>query len=176
MVQSSAAYRPTYVSQKSFSAPDSGGVQLSLSAPPPPRSFTGSLLKARRGENSRENSLERNSRHSMLPTPHELRLPILQEASAREEVAVRDLVELFTKQFNVTVEDRAAATHRNQSQSVFGRIQTARDYLSREGLIETSRRGHIRITPLGRAAIETRKSARSVDRFSPSALPEPRTE
>jgi restriction system protein len=91
----------------------------------------------------------------MLPQISDLMLPALREACASDEVSVDALVRKFSADFQVTFEDRLAATFRNRSQSVAGRFRTARLYLTRAGLIESTKAGHFRITPLGRSVVES---------------------
>jgi restriction system protein len=93
---------------------------------------------------------ERNAKMS-LPTYQQLMLPALQTlAQRRDEVSVAGLEDEVVKTLRISPEERARMLP-SGNQTVFAnRLNWARAYLSKAGLIELPRRGYCRATDRGR--------------------------
>jgi restriction system protein len=86
-----------------------------------------------------------------LPTFQQLMLPALQTlGQRREEISVEGLEEAIVKALRIAPEDRQRMLP-SGAQTVFAnRLNWARSYLSKAGLIELPRRGYCRATDRGR--------------------------
>ena len=86
-----------------------------------------------------------------LPTFPQLMLPVLRLLGARyEEISVGALEEELVRTLRVSSEDRARMLPSGAQTALANRLNWARAYLSRAGLIEMPRRGHCLITQRGR--------------------------
>jgi restriction system protein len=84
-----------------------------------------------------------------IPDYQSLMLPVL-PASSNGEVRIGDVVERLAKQLDLTMEERAQLLP-SGSQTLFGnRVLWAKTYLSKAGLIESTWRGHFKITERGK--------------------------
>jgi restriction system protein len=87
-----------------------------------------------------------------VPDYQSLMLPVLM-ASAVGEVRIADAVERLAEQLNLTADDRAQLLPSGK-QTLFGnRVHWAKTYLTKAGLLESTRRGHFRITERGQQVI-----------------------
>jgi restriction system protein len=87
-----------------------------------------------------------------VPDYQSLMLPVLIVA-ATGEVRIGDAVDRLAEQLNLTPEDRAQLLPSGK-QTLFGnRVHWAKTYLTKAGLLESTRRGHFKITERGQQVI-----------------------
>ena len=90
-----------------------------------------------------------------IPDYQTLMLPVL-AASATGEVRVGDMVERLAEQLNLSPGERTQLLPSGK-QTLFGnRVHWAKTYLTKAGLLETTRRGHFRITERGQRVLAAR--------------------
>ena len=96
----------------------------------------------------------------LLPTYDELMLPLLQlTAQSSEEQPIRDLREQLAQQLNLTPEQRALKLPSGRQAAFDNRFGWASTYLRKAGLLESTRRAHVKITPRGREVLRDRPAA-----------------
>lgn len=89
-----------------------------------------------------------------IPDYQSLMLPLLRRLVDGEAHNLRDLITQLAEEFALTAEERKELLPSGQ-QSVFdNRVSWARTYMKKAGLLESPRRGWIRITPRGRAVLK----------------------
>jgi restriction system protein len=87
-----------------------------------------------------------------VPDYQSLMLPVLM-ASTSGEIRVGDVVGRLAEQLGLTVDERAQLLPSGK-QTLFGnRVHWAKTYLTKAGLLESTRRGHFRITECGQTVI-----------------------
>ncbi len=87
-----------------------------------------------------------------VPDYQSLMLPVLQ-VSAAGEIRISDAVDRLAEQLNVMPDERAQLLPSGK-QTLFGnRVHWAKTYLTKAGLLESTRRGHFKITERGRQLI-----------------------
>lgn len=87
-----------------------------------------------------------------VPDYQTLMLPVL-TISAGGEVRIGDAVDRLAEQLHLSADDRARLLPSGK-QTLFGnRVHWAKTYLSKAGLLESTRRGHFRITERGRQVL-----------------------
>src|SRR5271165_498541 len=87
-----------------------------------------------------------------VPDYQSLMLPLLR-ASTADEVRIGDAVDRLAEQLNLSPDERAQLLPSGK-QTLFGnRVHWANTYLAKAGLLESTRRGHFRITERGRQVI-----------------------
>jgi restriction system protein len=87
-----------------------------------------------------------------VPDYQSLMLPVLM-ASTAGEVRIGDAVDRLAELLNLTPDDRAQLLPSGK-QTLFGnRVHWAKTYLSKAGLLESTRRGHFKITERGQQVI-----------------------
>jgi len=90
-----------------------------------------------------------------VPDYQTLMLPVL-TISAGGEIRIGDAVERLADQLNLTPDERTQLLPSGK-QTLFGnRVHWAKTYLNKAGLVESTRRGHFRITERGRQVIASR--------------------
>jgi restriction system protein len=87
-----------------------------------------------------------------IPDYQTLMLPVLQSAAAGE-VSVRDAIELLARQFKLTDEERAELLPSGKQSIFTNRVQWAKTYLVKAGLLQATKRGHFTITERGREVL-----------------------
>ncbi len=98
-----------------------------------------------------------------IPDYQSLMLPVLL-SSLEGEVRIGDVVERLAEKLGLTPEERAELLPSGK-QTIFGnRVHWAKTYLSKAALIESTKRGHFKITPRGQQVIEA-KPARIDNNF-----------
>ena len=98
-----------------------------------------------------------------VPDYQSLMLPVLM-ASTGGEVRIGDTVDRIAEQLALTSDDRAQLLPSGK-QTLFGnRVHWAKTYLSKAGLLESTRRGYFKITERGQQVIATH-SARIDNEF-----------
>jgi restriction system protein len=87
-----------------------------------------------------------------VPDYQSLMLPVLL-ASTIGEVRIGDAVDRLADQLNLTPEDRAQLLPSGKQTLLGNRVHWAKTYLTKAGLLESTRRGHFRITERGQQVI-----------------------
>ena len=87
-----------------------------------------------------------------VPDYQTLMLPVLSAASTGE-VRVGDAVDRIAELLALAPEDRAALLPSGRQTVLSNRVHWAKTYLMKAGLVESTRRGHFRITPRGEQVI-----------------------
>lgn len=92
----------------------------------------------------------------MIPDYQSIMLPLLKLVSDGREYKLNDVVEVLSKEFALTAEERKELLPSGQT-FVFGsRVSWARTYLKKAGLLDSPRRGVIVITPRGKDVLRDR--------------------
>ena len=84
-----------------------------------------------------------------IPDFQTLMLPFLQLASDRQERSLRDAIEALSVTFNLTEEQRTQRLPSGQQTTISNRVGWSGTHLKKAGLLESTRRGYIRITDRG---------------------------
>lgn len=92
-----------------------------------------------------------------IPDYQSLMLPVLLAAAANE-VRVRDVVEALGVQLGLTPDERSALLPSGKETILNNRVHWAKTYLGKAGLIESTRRGHYKVTARGEQVIRTNPS------------------
>jgi restriction system protein len=79
--------------------------------------------------------------------------PILDVLSSGREVAHANLIQEVADRLRLTEDDRAEMLPSGKQRRYANRIGWAKTYLAKSGLVETPRRGIVRITDRGRSAL-----------------------
>ena len=82
-----------------------------------------------------------------VPDYQSLMLPVL-VASSKGEVRIGSVVDELADQLGLTLEERSELLPSGQQTVFSNRVHWAKSYLSKAGLVEITRRGYFRITPL----------------------------
>jgi restriction system protein len=98
-----------------------------------------------------------------IPDYQSLMLPVL-SASLAGEIRIGDVVERLAEKLGLTPAERAEILPSGKQTIFSNRVHWAKTYLSKAGLIESTRRGHFKITPRGKQVIEA-KPARIDNNF-----------
>lgn len=89
----------------------------------------------------------------MIPDYQTLMKPVL-EASRHGEVYIRDVVESLADRFDLTPEERRELLPSGKQTTFANRVQWAKTYLSKAGLVDITRRAHFVISARGKAVLE----------------------
>jgi restriction system protein len=92
-----------------------------------------------------------------VPDYQSLMLPVLL-ASTIGEVRIGDAVDRLADQLNLTPEDRAQLLPSGKQTLLGNRVHGAKTYLTKAGLLESTRRGHFRITERGQQVVASHPS------------------
>jgi len=84
----------------------------------------------------------------LIPDYQSLMLPVLKVASAGE-VKVSDVVKKIADQLGLSDEERNELLPSGRQPVIYNRVQWAKTYMSKALLIESTRRGHFKITRRG---------------------------
>jgi restriction system protein len=90
-----------------------------------------------------------------VPDYQTLMLPVL-SAAATGEVRIGDAVDQIAEQLALTPEDRAVLLPSGKQTLLSNRVHWAKTYLMKAGLVESTRRGHFRITARGEQVVASR--------------------
>lgn len=93
-----------------------------------------------------------------IPDYQTLMLPVLRLASAAEELRFRDMVETLAQELQLTPEERSELLPSGAAFLFDNRVGWARTYLKQAGLLESPKRGILRITDRGKAALAGKPS------------------
>ena len=88
----------------------------------------------------------------MIPDYQSLMRPVL-TCAATGETRIGDVVELLADKLTLTTEERAQLLPSGKQTRFANRVNWAKAYLAKAGLVENTRRGYFRITPRGHAAL-----------------------
>ena len=88
----------------------------------------------------------------MIPDYQSLMRPVL-TCAATGETRIGDVVELLADKLALTTEERAQLLPSGKQTRFANRVNWAKAYLAKAGLVENTRRGYFRITPRGQAAL-----------------------
>lgn len=92
-----------------------------------------------------------------IPDYQLLMLPVLRTSSTGE-VRISSVVENLAAQLNLTADERAALLPSGKQAVFSNRVHWAKSYLSKANLVESTRRGHFRITPRGEDLLASQPS------------------
>jgi restriction system protein len=90
-----------------------------------------------------------------IPDFQSIMLPLLKLTSDGGEHSLRGSIESLAEQFRLTREERKTLLPSGTQGLFDNRVAWARTYLKQAGLLESSRRGCVRITPRGRELLES---------------------
>lgn len=88
----------------------------------------------------------------MIPDYQALMRPVL-VCAADGETRISDAVEKIASQLSLTPQERAQMLPSGKQTRFANRVNWAKAYLAKAGLVENTRRGYFRITPRGQAAL-----------------------
>lgn len=88
----------------------------------------------------------------MIPDYQSLMRPVLTCAAAGE-TRIGDVVDRLADKLTLTTEERAELLPSGKQTRCANRVNWAKSYLAKAGLVENTRRGYFRITPRGQAAL-----------------------
>jgi restriction system protein len=104
-----------------------------------------------------------------IPDYQTLMLPVLKLAGSGEELRFRDMVETLAQEFDLTAEERSELLPSGTAFLFDNRVGWARTYLKQAGLLDSPKRGVLRITDRGKATLQSRPvriDARFLDQFA----------
>jgi len=84
-----------------------------------------------------------------IPDYQTIMLPLLRLAGSQREYIFRETVDALANEFNLTNEERRELLPSGQQEIFSNRVGWARTYLKKAGLLESPRRGYLRITQRG---------------------------
>jgi restriction system protein len=103
-----------------------------------------------------------------MPDFQSLMLPLLEIASDGKEHPLREARETLATRFNLTEEERNALLPSGRQAVFVNRVAWAKVYLQQAGALESTRRGHFRISDRGREVLQEgleRITVKYLDRF-----------
>ncbi len=106
-----------------------------------------------------------------IPDFQSIMLPLLTFAGDGKEHSLREAIEYLAQQFALTPEERAELLPSGRQEVFVNRVGWASTYLRKAGLLESTRRGHFKITERGGAMLRSNpsminiKSLRQFDEF-----------
>lgn len=89
-------------------------------------------------------------------------LPVLEITADSQEHRLRDLVELVADRFDLSDDERSETVPSGQQTLIHNRVTWARTYLVKAGLLDSTRRGYVRITDKGRSLLANNPEAITV--------------
>lgn len=84
-----------------------------------------------------------------VPDFQTIMLPLLRTITDQREYSIRDVIENLAKEFNLTEQDRKELLPSGQQYVFDNRVGWARTYLKKAGLLDSPKRGFIKISPQG---------------------------
>jgi restriction system protein len=90
-----------------------------------------------------------------IPDYQSLMLPVL-SASLDGEIRIGDVVERLAEKLGLTPEERSELLPSGKQTIFANRVHWAKTYLGKAGLIESTRRGHFKITPRGCQVLDSK--------------------
>ena len=89
-----------------------------------------------------------------IPRFNEFMVPVLRLLSDGNQYYHKDIADVLSDEFNLSVEERNLLLPSGSSTVVENRIAWAKTYLKKAGLIESKKRGYVNITGVGLAELE----------------------
>jgi restriction system protein len=105
-----------------------------------------------------------------IPDYQALMLPLLQAVAEGKEQSISDAADLIANQFGLSEEERNRLLGSGQQTVLRNRVGWARTYMKKAGLLESPRRGYVRITERGRSILA--KSPQRIDNKFLEQFPE----
>ena len=102
----------------------------------------------------------------MIPDFESIMLPLLKLAADKQEHHIREAIEKLASQFNISDDEKKELLPSGQLAVFDNRVGWARTYLKKAGLLETPRRGFLKITERGLKVIESSPSEINVSFLS----------
>ena len=93
-----------------------------------------------------------------IPDFQSIMLPLLTFAGDGKEHSLREAIEALAQQFALTSEERAELLPSGRQEVFVNRVGWASTYLRKAGLLESTRRGHFKITERGCAMLRSKPS------------------
>ena len=93
-----------------------------------------------------------------IPDFQSIMLPLLTFAGDGKEHSLREAIEVLAQQFALTPEERAELLPSGRQEVFVNRVGWASTYLRKAGLLESTRRGHFKITERGCAMLRSKPS------------------
>ena len=93
-----------------------------------------------------------------IPDFQSIMLPLLTFAGNGKEHSLREAIEALAQQFALTSEERAELLPSGRQEVFVNRVGWASTYLRKAGLLESTRRGHFKITERGCAMLRSKPS------------------
>jgi len=85
----------------------------------------------------------------MIPDFQSIMLPLLKYAGDKKEHSVRNAIETLANEFNLTEEERKEVLQSGQQTIFDNRVGWAKTHLKKASLLESTKRGYLRITDTG---------------------------
>lgn len=98
-----------------------------------------------------------------IPDFQTIMLPFVKLTADQQERSLRDAIEMLAADFNLTEEERKQLLPSGQQTTFANRVGWAGTYLKKAGLLESTRRGYIKITERGLDALK--ENPRKIDLF-----------
>jgi restriction system protein len=89
-----------------------------------------------------------------IPDYETIMLPLLKTLSDGKEMSLREHIDEMAKHFGLTEDERKLLIPSGRSYLFDGRVSWARTYLKQAGLIESPRRGYVKITDEGKKLLD----------------------
>jgi restriction system protein len=97
-----------------------------------------------------------------IPDYQTVMLPLLDFASDQKEHSIREAIEKLAEQFNLREAERKELLPSGRQATFDNRVAWARTYMKKAGLVESTRRGHFKITSRGLEALKKKPQAINV--------------
>jgi restriction system protein len=104
----------------------------------------------------------------MIPDYQKIMLPLLKYAEDGQEHHIRDAIEQLADEFKLSEDERRELLQSGQRAVFDSRVSWARTYLKKAGLIESTKRGYLKITERGLKVLKdgpTEIDAKYLERF-----------
>lgn len=88
-----------------------------------------------------------------LPTYEDCMLPLLQVLASGELISMKEATHRVADHFELTAEERERRLPSGQQSYIANRVAWAKTYLKKAGLVDNPKRGHVRLSPAGRAVL-----------------------
>jgi restriction system protein len=103
-----------------------------------------------------------------IPDYQTVMLPLLRFAGDQQEHSLREAIDQLADRFNLTEEEKKDLLPSGQQEIFKNRVGWARTYIKKAGLLETTRRGHFKITERGMKVLKqnpTKVDVNFLDQF-----------
>lgn len=103
-----------------------------------------------------------------IPTYEELMLPLLKLLSDKNTYTNKQCNEILAKQCNITEEEKRKTLQSKKSPIFYNRVNWAKTYMKKAGLVEAPKRGEVRITYLGEQLLKenpTELKSKDLERY-----------